>query len=101
VREFFAGKLAIQPVGPRRHDVEAVKIGPDSAAKKLWPTVRDAGVGPVTTSKLLARKRPPVIDTVVKKVLGHSQSDDFWLTLREQLTANGGTLHDRLLAARK
>lgn len=51
------------------------------AGDHLWTLVREAGVGPVTTSKLLARKRPrllPVIDSVVKAQLGHPRRGDFY-----------------------
>jgi len=85
-----------------RHATDA-QIGPGSAADALWPALRNAGVGPVTTSKLLARKRPallPVIDTVVKKVLGHPAKASFWLTLRAQLNADDGRLYEHLLKIR-
>jgi len=86
-----------------RHASDA-EIGPGSAADALWPALRNAGVGPVTTSKLLARKRPallPVIDTVVKKVLGHPAKANFWLTLREQLNADDGRLYKHLVDVRQ
>lgn len=79
------------------------EIGPGSPADKLWTSVRGCGAGPVTTSKLLARKRPrllPVIDTVVKEVLGHPAKASFWLTLRAHLAADDGRLADRLIAIR-
>ncbi|MEU4712015.1 DUF6308 family protein [Nocardia salmonicida] len=64
--------------------------------------VRSAGLGPVTTSKLLARKRPkrfPVIDSMVKQALGpHRQS--YWMTLRAVLRDNDRALIDILAAAR-
>jgi Family of unknown function (DUF6308) len=58
----------------------------------------------VTTSKLLARKRPrllPVIDSVVKEMLKHPAKASFWLTLCAQLNADGGRLNDHLLAVRE
>lgn len=68
----------------------------------LWRAVRKAGVGPVTTSKLLARKRPkllPVIDSVVRDTLKHPARGDFWLTLRESLN-DEGRLYKHLLHIR-
>lgn len=43
----------------RRRDPD--EIGPSSPAEQLWAVVRSAGVGRVTTSKLLARKRPDLL----------------------------------------
>lgn len=80
------------------------EVGPGSPADDLWRALRDAGVGPVTTSKLLARKRPkllPVIDSVVKRVLRHPLRASYWLTLRAQLNLDDGRLYRDLLAIRK
>ena len=77
---------------------------PGSPADRLWEALRKSGVGPVTTSKLLARKRPkllPVIDSVVKEVLNHPTNANFWLTLHAHLRADGGRLHENLLAIRQ
>jgi hypothetical protein len=71
---------------------------------QLWKLIRDAGVGPVTTSKLLARKRPrvlPVIDTVVKEVLNHPRRGDFYRTLHHYLAADGRALHRHIEAVRE
>lgn len=92
------------PADRELRDATDDEIAPGSAADDLWRAVRESGVGPVTTSKLLARKRPkllPVIDSVVKEVLGHPAKASFWLTLRAQLNADGGRLHDRLLEIRQ
>lgn len=78
-------------------------IGKGSAASELWTLLRKSGVGPVTTSKLLARKRPhllPVIDTVVRDTLGHASRADFWITLRQYLQADEKSLADALDTAR-
>jgi hypothetical protein len=86
------------------YEASDAEIGPKSAAEELWRDIRRAGVGTVTTSKLLARKRPnllPVIDTVVKETLQHPRKGSFWLTLRAELNADGGRLRDHLLAVRK
>jgi hypothetical protein len=85
--------------------VDAVddQIAPGSPADELWALVRSCGVGPVTTSKLLARKRPrllPVIDTVVKAHLQHKKGERFSLALRAELSANDRELVTTLVAAR-
>jgi len=91
------------PTDRELRDATDAEIGAGSPADDLWTAVRESGVGRVTTSKLLARKRPkllPVIDTVVKEVLGHPSKASFWLTLRAALNADNGRLHDLLVAAR-
>lgn len=98
------GLLEGIPNGRELRDAADDEIAPGSAAEDLWSALRKSGVGPVTTSKLLARKRPallPVIDTVVKKVLGHPARANFWLTLRAQLNADGGRLNEHLLEVRE
>ena len=50
-----------------------------------------SGVGPVTASKLLARKRPrlvPIRDRVINKRLGLELGDEFWRPLGEVLARN-------------
>jgi hypothetical protein len=98
------GLLSQIPNDCELRDAPDAVIGPRSPAEHLWSALRDAGAGPVTTSKLLARKRPallPVIDTVVKKVLGHPSSASFWLTLRAELNNNDGRLYEHLVKIRK
>jgi hypothetical protein len=100
----LSNHLAMIPTNRELRDADDSEIGPQSSADKLWNAVRAAGVGPVTTSKLLARKRPkllPVKDSVVTAVLGHPRSVSFWRTLREHLNAHDGRLHTHLLAARE
>jgi hypothetical protein len=69
------------------------QIGTHSAAWRLWDLLRHrtdqeiTGTGPVTTSKLLARKRPlliPIQDSVVTSALGHPEGG-FWTAMREAL----------------
>lgn len=61
------------------------------AATTLWRYLRDVvGAGPVTSHKLLARKRPlllPVYDSVVRSAV--AGSDEIWLPLRRWLQADG------------
>lgn len=81
----------------------AVHIAAQSPADHLWRALRAAGVGPVTTSKLLARKRPrllPVIDSVVKATLNHPPRASFWTMLNHQLRVDDSRLVTLLEAAR-
>lgn len=76
---------------------------PEWAAWRLWPLLlrEQHGIGYVTTSKLLARKRPrliPVYDRVVRERTGGS--DAFWSDLAEELRRDGRSLHDRLVRLR-
>ena len=52
------GLLCQIPVDLELHEARDQDISDGSAADQLWRMIRAAGVGPVTTSKLLARKRP-------------------------------------------
>jgi hypothetical protein len=63
----------------------AALLGEDSPALQLWRLLRQTGnpwgVGPTTTSKLLARKRPhliPIYDSVVRKRTGMSNDGSQW-----------------------
>ncbi len=101
--ETLNGLLERIPIDLELCDAGEADIGPGSPADELWFSIRRCGVGPVTTSKLLARKRPrllPVIDTVVKEVLGHPAKASFWLTLRAHLAADDGRLTEQLIAIR-
>lgn len=53
---------------------------------------RLSGIGPVTASKLLARKRPrlvPIKDRVISARLGLQKADEFWRPLRAALMRDG------------
>ena len=83
------------------HDVDLVNANDEhiERGERLWKLIRAAGVGPVTTSKLLARKRPrllPVIDSLVKDVLNHPRRGDFYRTLRHHLAVDEQALHNHL-----
>ena len=73
-----------------------------AAAGKLRSTLLGApGIGWVTDSKLMARKRPrliPIIDSVVVQTLNHPADGKFWARLREYLHTDD--LHARLGAIR-
>jgi hypothetical protein len=88
-----------------RHDVDlwAASDYDLAAATALWRILRAGGalkgVGPTTTGKLLARKRPrlvPIVDSVVRNAL--ALGDDSWAELRAALQQRG--LPDRIEALR-
>jgi len=56
----------------------------------------------VIAGKLVARKRPrliPVYDSVVRERVGHPEH--FWAALNEDLRADNGALHRRLVDIRR
>ena len=82
---------------------DSVITSEDSPAVKLWRLLRSGrdGLGPTTTSKLMARKRAhliPVYDTVVASALGLPSSSGHWNTMQElmQRTVDGQPLFKRL-----
>ncbi len=84
---------------PRDIDLVDATDADLAAADHLWRLVRKVGVGPVTSSKLLARKRPrflPVVDRVVKDELSHPRRADFYRTLQYYLSADQRALHRHL-----
>ncbi|MFD3702143.1 DUF6308 family protein [Nocardia sp. NPDC058658] len=102
-RDALAGLLRLIPAEVELVDAASDIVGDGSPADLLWRALRSAGAGPVTTSKLLARKRPkllPVIDSVVKEVLNHSDRQSYWMTLRSVLRDDERALVDILAAAR-
>jgi len=86
------------PVGVDLASYDA-DVSADSPASKLWTVLRhEVGLGPTTTSKLMARKRPqliPIYDSVVGWVLGLKDSRGHWAGMREAVRADGGALHHR------
>ncbi|HYD51144.1 MAG TPA: DUF6308 family protein [Gemmatimonadaceae bacterium] len=74
-------------------------VSADSPASALWQVLRhEVGLGPTTTSKLMARKRPrliPIYDSVVRDVLGLTDSRGHWAGMRAALRANDCELHHR------
>lgn len=63
------------------------------AAADLWALLRAMpGMGPTTTSKLLARKRPrlvPIYDSVVATVFGARNSGGYWRAMRDLVHTDG------------
>lgn len=95
---------AMPPVDATLWDVpESVVVDPEAPASQLWHLLRRGrdGLGPTTTSKIMARKRAnliPVFDTVVQEVLGLPSSANHWATMRRflQTETDGRVLHTRL-----
>ena len=82
---------------------EADKItAPDAPLQTLWRTLRAVpGMGPTSTSKLLARKRAnlvPIYDSVVAEAFGMRSSAGQWGAMRELLLSDtgSGALHEHL-----
>lgn len=72
-------------------------IKPGGHAAEAWRVLRQAGIGPVTSGKLLARKRPklvPVYDSVVACALGTGAR--FWEWLHGRLREENSLLPRRL-----
>ncbi|MFD4443731.1 DUF6308 family protein [Nocardia sp. NPDC058519] len=95
--------LGLIPADVDLVDAEIDILDEGSPADRLWRALRSVGVGPVTTSKLLARKRPkllPVIDSVVKQVLDHPDRQSYWMALRSALREDERALVEILAAAR-
>lgn len=88
----YSALLAQVPADVDLWDAEDDLVGPGSAADRLWSEIEGlAGVGWVTTGKLLARKRPrllPVYDNVVKEVLARRDGEEFWRPLRDLLRSD-------------
>jgi hypothetical protein len=99
----ISGLLRRIPVGLDLADEEA-DVSASSPASDLWFLLREiGGIGPTTTSKLMARKRPhliPIFDTVVAAVLGLRDSRGHWGGMRQLVRANGSELHERALDLR-
>ncbi|MCV7383916.1 DUF6308 family protein [Mycolicibacter longobardus] len=84
-------------------DATDADLGEGSPADRLWKLCRPNGTarwkhfGPVTTSKLLARKRPrlvPIYDSVVGDQYGLKDSRGLWFGMREALLADNRRLHN-------
>jgi hypothetical protein len=75
-------------------------MGPDSPLARLYARLRSIGLGPVATSKLLARKRPalvPIRDRRVSRALGDPEL--WWYSWWHALTVSEQVV-DRITAIR-
>lgn len=83
-------------------EADDVLLASDSAIDKLWKFLRRyKGIGPTTTSKLMARKRPnliPIYDSVLADALGLKDSRHHWMVMRTMMLTEyaGEPLHQRL-----
>ncbi|MBT0566077.1 DUF6308 family protein [Williamsia sp. CHRR-6] len=99
VSEDISRLLALLPTDLELADASDDQLAP---ADELWTVLRRQGkLGPTTTSKLLARKRPqllPVMDSVVLNAVGHRRSTktNFYRSLRDSLKADDSVLLKRL-----
>lgn len=97
-------RLAAMPrLGVPLWEASDSEIGRDSAAAELWWLLRGGrdGIGRVTASKLMARKRAdliPVYDRVIGSALGLTSAEGHWETMRQLMltSVNGVPLHQRL-----
>lgn len=82
---------------------EEAVADPKSPASQLWRLLRTGrdGLGPTTTSKLMARKRAnliPIFDSVLGDALRLQSSKGHWLTMRRLMLSSDEDqpLHERL-----
>lgn len=103
----FNGLLKQVPnvaIGSLSESEFAEYLGLESKAMELWDLLRrnrpgDSrwGLGPTTTSKIMARKRPhliPIEDSVVDRVVNRGRGDS-WRLWWEAFQAEGGYLEQR------
>lgn len=83
---------------------EDADVSAESPASRLWYLLRKGvGIGPTTTSKLMARKRPqliPIYDSVVRDALGLKDSRGHWEGMQRALRGNDKELHHRSVRLR-
>ena len=78
------------------------QIGGHSPARELWTYLRRPGLGQMTTSKLMARKRArlvPVYDAIIAAELGLKNPGGHWELMRKLLNQDvggGKALHQHL-----
>lgn len=85
-------------------NVDPADLSAGSAASKLWKVLRRGrdGIGPTTTSKLIAAKRPrliPIWDSFVQKATG-LDTKDYWRQFQEVLKADDCAVWRWLTAVR-
>jgi hypothetical protein len=91
--EFNERLLSISPNAELWSQDEAAVNGELEKARQLHKELlKLSGIGPVTASKLLARKRPklvPISDRVIQRMLKLKAKDPFWQPLRTALMKPG------------
>jgi hypothetical protein len=82
--------------------VEHLALG--SPGSEIWKLLRSVpGFGPVSTSKLLARKRLgllPIYDAMIDRALGLDGSRGLWLGIHEMVTRDSKALYEHLVSLR-
>lgn len=85
-------------------DIEWDALADGGPAASLWRHLRQLdGVGPTTTSKLMARKRPrliPVYDSVIERAFKFANSGGQWDYWHDMLLADDRRLHTHVLSLR-
>jgi hypothetical protein len=101
---WLSSLLAAIPSDVDLVDADDELVAKGAAADRLWGELSSyPGVGQATAGKLLARKRPrliPVLDGVVRRVLGHP-GKGYWRDLRAELRTEDGWLVDRFAVIRR
>lgn len=98
--------IALRTLGQDRElaTLSASEVGELEAKSTIWRMLRSIpSIGPTTTSKLIARKRPnliPIYDGVVGKAVYGDTSRAQWARLHEALTADGAALNTHLKSLR-
>lgn len=93
------------PVDSDIVDVEAEELASGSAASRLWDVLRSGrdGLGPTTTSKLIAAKRPrviPIWDSFVQEATG-LDTIDYWRRFQRVLTVDDHAVWNWLTELRR
>jgi len=103
-REQISGLLSQIPTDLSLVDVPVEDITPDWPPWQLSRLLRrHTAVGPVISSKILARKRPhllPVFDDIVRVQYQLVDDTGFWVAMANALNANDRALHHRLRVIR-
>jgi Family of unknown function (DUF6308) len=97
--------LKLIPVDCDIIDVDADDLATGSAASKLWQLLRRGrdGLGPTTTSKLIAAKRPrliPIWDSFVHQATG-LDTGDYWRQFQQVLIADDHAIWNWLTELRE
>jgi uncharacterized protein DUF6308 len=101
----ITGLLMRIPVDEDIIDVDSDILATGSAASKLWQLLRSGadGLGPTTTSKLIAAKRPrliPIWDSFVQQATG-LDTTDYWRQFQQVLVADDRAIWNWLTEIRE
>ncbi|ROR72389.1 DUF6308 family protein [Bogoriella caseilytica] len=103
--EVASAHLAKLPTDLDLVDADPETLAAGGVAAQLWSHLYQLrGVGPTTVSKLMARKRPPLIpvwDSVIQRAFGLKNSGAQWRIWRDNLAADNQRLHRDMLVLRE